>query len=481
MNKVSQAISRSRQLKVIQSIFHPDDTSADQQSRTEATATVTTYQPEPTQRKQRREVTPTRHHCGNRSDKHRDMAINTSEDDTMGRNDDRKQDLTMNGVPNYDTGEEDNGGRESESIKAMITAMRSEFRTVGIKVDAFEKHLNTTQSKVDRLAGQMTEASKQQNTFQKEARAVSAKTDAAIDNLKTVPEELTKDQENVLQQLQKQVLQELDDKNLSVNLQENGAQAVRTNNNAHSEWIERARQQPQTEVAEGRNEQPPKRYTEIARKEDKVRPQTTNKNGALTLLYVKDWKDESVGTIKKALRNEIGQQTGAPAGHNGRAQIREQWPNIDAVRHINIFGSPTSPLMEIACTPDKAETVRNFFMKQDIQVYYVQLNPCIYPAVVESNEADNRKIATRLRNHFGRILLAWWKAAHYIYSPDTRLFYRRQLLQLIAEDGKLYDWPAFITEMHIDASNVNNRKDNPRIWFQYKPGYEYLTETEAGK
>lgn len=98
-----------------------------------------------------------------------------------------------------------------------------------------------------------------------------------------------------------------------------------------------------------------------------------------------------------------------------------------------------------------------------------------------SNETDNRKVATRLRNHFARLLLAWWKAAHYIYSPDKIPFYRRALLKLISGDNKLYPWPAFLKAVHIDSENVSNRKDNPRIWFQYKPGYEFLEENEVGK
>lgn len=86
-----------------------------------------------------------------------------------------------------------------------------------------------------------------------------------------------------------------------------------------------------------------------------------------------------------------------------------------------------------------------------------------------------------MRNPFARILLARWKGAHYIYRADTRLFYRRLLLQLITENGKLHDWPAFIKAIHIDAAGVNNRKDNPRIWFEYKQGFEFITETESGK
>lgn len=105
-----------------------------------------------------------------------------------------------------------------------------------------------------------------------------------------------------------------------------------------------------------------------------------------------------------------------------------------------------------------------------------QHNPCIDPAINEKNETDNRKLAKRMRNHFVRLLLAWWKAAHYVFSPDTRLYYRRTLLQLISGDGKLFAWPTFINSVHIDAKNLNTRKDNPRLWFEYKAGYEFLEE-----
>lgn len=68
-----------------------------------------------------------------------------------------------------------------------------------------------------------------------------------------------------------------------------------------------------------------------------------------------------------------------------------------------------------------------------------------------------------------------------MYSTDTRLYYKRTLLQLIAGEGKFFSWPAFIQSVHIDATNVNTRKDNPRVWFKYKAGYEFLEETETEK
>lgn len=66
-----------------------------------------------------------------------------------------------------------------------------------------------------------------------------------------------------------------------------------------------------------------------------------------------------------------------------------------------------------------------------------------------------------------------------MFSSETRLFYRRTLLQLISGDEKLFQWPEFVAAVQIDASNVTSREDNPRIWFEYKPGYDLLAEEES--
>lgn len=42
--------------------------------------------------------------------------------------------------------------------------------------------------------------------------------------------------------------------------------------------------------------------------EERVRPQTTKRNAAFTLVYGRDSKDESIGIIKKALQTELGQR-----------------------------------------------------------------------------------------------------------------------------------------------------------------------------
>lgn len=137
--------------------------------------------------------------------------------------------------------------------------------------------------------------------------------------------------------------------------------------------------------------------------------------------------------------------------------------------------------MEVASIPDKSDILREFFSKQGIEVCDSNVNPCIDPVATENNKRDNRKLAKRLKTHFVLLLLAWWKATHYVYIPDTRMFYRRSLLQLISGNGKLFQWPSFVKVVHIDAINVTIRKDNPRVWLEYVEGYEFLTEDEANK
>lgn len=208
----------------------------------------------------------------------------------------------------------------------------------------------------------------------------------------------------------------------------------------------------------------------------KSRPQTKNTNGALCLVYVIDWRDMSIGAVKKAVRLEIGQTTIRMDGNNTGGRQDTPWPDVDVVRYINKYGSLAKSLLEVAYTPEKADIVCDFFTNQGITVFYGQLNPCVDPTLVDDPEEDTVKIAKRMKKHFLRVLLAWWKGAHYISSPDTRLYYKRTLQKLISGDNKLFKWPAFVKAIHIDAGEVNGRKDNPRIWFEYKDGYEYLKE-----
>lgn len=68
--------------------------------------------------------------------------------------------------------------------------------------------------------------------------------------------------------------------------------------------------------------------------------------------------------------------------------------------------------MEMACTPDKTDL--NFFEKLGIEVFDGDVNPCIDPTFEKGDkEVDRVTLARRMKNHLVRLLLAWWKAAHY--------------------------------------------------------------------
>lgn len=86
-----------------------------------------------------------------------------------------------------------------------------------------------------------------------------------------------------------------------------------------------------------------------------------------------------------------------------------------------------------------------------------------------------------MKNHFVRVLLSWWKAAHYVFSQDTKLYYKQVLQQIIGADNKLFKWTVFVKAIHIDSGEVNNKKYNPRIWFECQEGFEFLEEQGPSK
>lgn len=466
-----QAAARQRQRKIIQAIFSPDD----HRNPAGTYAAVNRNNPNQhqvngKQRKKNQHVTKV-----NKSSTTQKKKV---ERNTMDTENNQDTDALLSDVPKYDEGDTDDGtdGKEEESLKDILRKMRRDFKAIGKKVDSFEGKLGKTQKQLGTLTESMEKAEANHTAYREEARSNAVETNSAIDGLKAAQVRLESNQTEALARLQEQVLKEIDDKISGAQNTTDAGIRMDVDNGNRGEWAKRASAPPKPAGENQRDSPIPTKYSDIATREERVRPQSTNTNGARTAIYVRDWKDESIGVVKKALRKEIGQITGGQPNHQ-----KELWQDVDAVRHINQFGSPTSPLMEIICTPNKADILHEFFIKQGIEICDTQFNPCIDPAIHDNNESDNRKLATRLRNHFARLLLAWWKAAHYVYSPDTRLYYRRALLMLISKEQKLYEWPAFIKAIHIDANNVTDRKDNPRVWFEYKPGFDFLDEAGSNK
>lgn len=52
-------------------------------------------------------------------------------------------------------------------------------------------------------------------------------------------------------------------------------------------------------------------------------------------------------------------------------------PYMDTIRHVNQFGTPETPIMEIDCVPDKVATVRVFMEHNNIELWSADLNPLV--------------------------------------------------------------------------------------------------------
>lgn len=51
-------------------------------------------------------------------------------------------------------------------------------------------------------------------------------------------------------------------------------------------------------------------------------------------------------------------------------------PDVDGIRHVNQFGRPSVPVMEIACIPEKLDLVQNFFRDKNITTWD-NINPSL--------------------------------------------------------------------------------------------------------
>lgn len=150
-------------------------------------------------------------------------------------------------------------------------------------------------------------------------------------------------------------------------------------------------------------------------------------------------------------------------------QPTERSPDIDAVRHLNQFGTPECPLMEIACTENRSEQVRLFFKESNIPIWSENTNPLLAPDIKSD---DSSPLAVkRHHGHCIRVLNDWWKAAHYIQNQYTAQYYMRILGQVVRNPESLHAWSLHVAGANIDARGVNMPKDNPSIYFDYTKGF----------
>lgn len=148
----------------------------------------------------------------------------------------------------------------------------------------------------------------------------------------------------------------------------------------------------------------------------------------------------------------------------------EARPDLDAVRHVNQFGTPDEPMMEMSCVPEKVDAVRAFLEDNGTDTWPTNINPLRIPSVqpTDTSPAAVKKGA----GHLTRVILSWWKDANFVQSTDTSLYYQRLIMQVVQGQDALHQWPSYITGINIDARGVTDAKGTPIIFFDYAEGID---------
>lgn len=195
--------------------------------------------------------------------------------------------------------------------------------------------------------------------------------------------------------------------------------------------------------------QPIPKYVAITKRTSSTRTPTSQTNGGLAIVYVKDSRSEPVGIAKKTLRQDIAEWLQQKEGEEGAMVIEETWPDLDAVRHVNQFGTPDEPMMEICCTSEKVDSVRAFLPDNDIETWPSDTKPLRIPSI---QTTDTSPAAVKKGvGHLTRVILSWWKAANFVQSTDKALYYQRLIMQKVQDPDALHQWPSYITGINIDA------------------------------
>lgn len=228
LSAFQQDVARCRQSRVIKAIFAPDTN----------TQLVTA---KPIDRNKRPVIVVTRKDKAEREyqigvPKSAATKVNMVNDDTEEGN----QDLIMHGVPIYEDGTAE---EQDMSVKDMLTAMRSEFRTIGKKVATFETKLGATQNNMLELSNKMEDVASNQEKYRCEAREAETRTNAELAGMKEAQVKLEAGQAIGLRQLQQQVLQEVNEKIQLAHQFENGHGTQKQGRSVteDGDWVKKAK------------------------------------------------------------------------------------------------------------------------------------------------------------------------------------------------------------------------------------------------
>lgn len=85
--------------------------------------------------------------------------------------------------------------------------------------------------------------------------------------------------------------------------------------------------------------------------------------------------------------------------------------------------------MEISWTPERVGLVKGFFQENGIPLWKEDVNPLLDPDFEPDNETMEAE--KRHSSHCIRVLIAWWKAAHYVQNWDTADYYTQLVGRIV--------------------------------------------------
>lgn len=360
---------------------------------------------------------------------------------------------------------EDDTNEFTTALKALDNRRSERWITVTNKLTQQESQTKTVLAEISDIKLQHRQKANRANIVDTETqeaiKIVSRKQDVIIETLNAQDQTIKGLQESLVQNLEAKLTCSLDSfKNQYPTPNET---QTRSTYGYASAAAQPAR--PQTQAAD---EHIPK-YTAMERRSQTNKRSATQTNGNLIRTYVRDWRSEPVGKVERALRQEIAEWQHSQNMEDEANQHTQIEPDVDAIRHVKQFGSPAVPMMEIACVPEKSDIVLKFLHSNGIETWK-NINPFLEQSIdVMDNSPDDRRYRTA---HFTRLLLAWWKAANFVQSRDTYLYYQRLINAAFRSPEGLHEWPKGITGISIDAHGISDSKANRDIQFEYEVGVE---------
>lgn len=285
----------------------------------------------------------------------------------------------------------------TNTLKALDGRWNKRWASVSAKLAQQERHNQSVlQELADIKKGQRQEAARAKladETTQEAVQDIARKQDVLLETMNHHGSTVETLEETLVKSLEAKL------ENTLTSLQ-NKSPTPNEARQANTYGYARAAEQPAQSHAQDDRE-PVGKYTRMARRSQNNRKTATQTNGNLVTMYVRDWRSEPVGRVKKALRQEIAEWSENENMEDGATTEGTAEPDIDAIRHVNQFGTPAVPVMEIACTPEKLDLLERFFQANQIAIW-TDINPFFEQSV---DAADNSLDAKRYRiAHFTRLL-----------------------------------------------------------------------------